>query len=70
MTILSTHFVLGEIILSSAYETLSEGAKIIIKLVSRLNNNITCAPADLDLVFSADDTSLYAHKGIYKVGDE
>ena len=70
MTILSTHFVLGKIMPSSTYETLSKGAKTTIKLVSRLNNNITCAPVDPDLVFSTDDTSLYVHEGTCKVGDQ
>jgi len=66
ITVLSTHFILGEDLEPNIYEKLSDDAKNTIELVKKLNNVDKARPIPPEQILGSDDTSLFAHTGSVK----
>ena len=64
MTVLSTHFIIGQSLSKSVYDQLTQDAKYTIDLVSKLNDNLPCKHVDPNLTCSTDDTTIFVHEGV------
>ena len=63
-TVIWTHFALGKSLNNSIASQSPKEAKETIDLVSKLNNNMPCMPADANLIFSTDNSSIFAFEGM------
>jgi hypothetical protein len=64
--IAANHYFVGKKCLPELFERMSDGAKEMIRLVSKANQDQSVCPLKPQYIFSTDDTVTYVYQGIHK----